>query len=53
MPPSGSASVLDYEVRIDDQQWHLWKKRVPLVPIDPSKVTDASTVINTVDTTRH
>mmetsp|Transcript_20729 Transcript_20729/g.31812 ORF Transcript_20729/g.31812 Transcript_20729/m.31812 type:complete len:256 (+) Transcript_20729:7036-7803(+) len=54
MPTSaGNDSLLDFEVRIDDQQWHLWKARVPKVSIDPSKVTDASTVINTVDTCRH
>jgi len=53
MPPTGDASPLDYEVRVDDQSWHLWKKRVPNVQIDPSKVIDASTVINTVDTCRH
>lgn len=47
------ASLLDYEIRVDDQQWHLWKQRVPTISIDPSKVTDANTVINTIDTTRH
>jgi len=47
------AGLIDYEVRIDDQSWHLWRKRVPKVTIEPSKVTDASTVINTVDTCRH
>jgi dynein heavy chain 1 len=51
--PSDEAALLEYEVRVDDQSWHLWKKRVPNVQIDPSKVTDASMVISTVDTTRH
>lgn len=54
MPPQqAGASLLDYECRIDDQSWHLWKQRVPTIQIDPSKVTDANTVINTIDTTRH
>ena len=54
MPPqSGDSALLDYEVRVSDQAWHLWKKRVPTVQIEPSKVIDASTVINTVDTCRH
>jgi dynein heavy chain 1 len=26
---SGDSALLDYEVRVDDQQWHMWKKRVP------------------------
>lgn len=51
--PSDDAALLDYEVRVDDQSWHLWKKSVPNVQIDPAKVTDASVVISTVDTTRH
>lgn len=51
--PSAAAPLLDHEVRVDDQAWHLWKKRVPTVQIEPSKVVDATTVINTVDTCRH
>lgn len=53
--PSQAANVplLDHEVRVEDQAWHLWKKRVPTVQIEPSKVIEASTVISTVDTCRH
>lgn len=50
---SGDQVLLDFEVSVDDQQWHLWKKRVPNIQIEPSKVSEASTVINTVDTARH
>ena len=51
--PTSNSPLLDHEVRVDDQAWHPWKKRVPMVQIEPSKVIDASTVINTVDTCRH
>jgi dynein heavy chain 1, cytosolic len=50
---SSNTPLLDYEIRVEDQAWHLWKKRVPKVKIDPNKVTDANTVISTVDTCRH
>lgn len=54
MPNSLSATpLIDYECRIDDQKWHLWKEQVPQIDIDPKKVTDADVVITTVDTTRH
>jgi len=53
-PPSSlGAPLLDCELRLDDQNWHLWKKRVPSVEIDPMKVTDADLIITTVDTLRH
>lgn len=35
---SGDQVLLDFEVSVDDQQWHLWKKRVPNIQIEPSKV---------------
>lgn len=53
MPNTSSSPLLDYEIRIEDQEWHLWKKRVPNIEIEPSKVTEADVVITTVDTTRH
>ena len=46
-------SIIDYEVRVEDQTWYTWRQKVPRVTIEPSKVIDASTVINTVDTARH
>jgi dynein heavy chain 1 len=45
--------MIDYEIRLDDQKWHLWKESVPVIDIDPKKVTDADVVITTVDTNRH
>ena len=52
-PPITQYPLIDYEIRIEDQEWHLWKKKVPLIEIEPSKVTEADVVITTVDTTRH
>jgi dynein heavy chain 1 len=50
---SQSTPLIDYEIRIEDQEWHLWKKKVPMIEIEPSKVVEADVVITTVDTTRH
>jgi len=53
-PPVGpTAALIDYEVNIEDQKWHLWKDSVPQIDIDPKKCTDADVVITTVDTNRH
>lgn len=53
-PPRGpSVALIDYEIRLEDQKWHLWKESVPVIDIDPKKVTDADVVITTVDTNRH
>lgn len=45
--------LIDFEVKIDDGEWSLWKKRVPTIEIDPQRVTDADLIITTVDTLRH
>ena len=45
--------LIDFEVRIEDGEWGMWKKKVPTVEIDPQKVTDADVIIPTVDTLRH
>lgn len=45
--------LIDFQVRIEDGEWALWKKKVPTVEIDPQKVTDADVIIPTVDTLRH
>lgn len=47
------AALIDYEIRMADQKWYLWKESVPLVDIEPRQVTDADVVITTVDTNRH
>lgn len=51
--PSSEIQLADFEVRLDDAEWSLWKKKVPTVEIDPQKVTDADLIISTVDTLRH
>lgn len=53
LPSLENYSLIDYEVRVADGEWSLWKKKVPLVDIDPQKVTDADLIITTVDTLRH
>ena len=53
LPPTNQYPLIDFEIRIDDQEWHLWKKKVPNIEIEPSKVVEADIVITTVDTTRH
>jgi dynein heavy chain 1, cytosolic len=53
MPNINQAPLIDYEIRIEDQEWHLWKKKVPMIEIEPNKVVEADVVITTVDTTRH
>jgi dynein heavy chain 1 len=53
LPSITQYPLIDYEIRIEDQEWHLWKKKVPSIEIEPSKVVEADVVITTVDTTRH
>lgn len=53
MPSTTQYPMIDFEVRLEDQEWHLWKKKVPQIEIEPSKVIEADVVITTVDTTRH
>ena len=53
MPVKGGSPLLDYEVRIEDQSWHLWKKKVPNIDIETHRVADADVVVTTIDTLRH
>ena len=53
MPSTVQYPLLDYKVRLEDQEWHLWKKKVATVEIKPRKVVEADVVITTVDTTSH
>ena len=46
-------SLIDYEVKIGENCWSPWKKKVPNLDIDSNKVSDADIVITTVDTVRH
>lgn len=46
-------TLIDYEVKIEDGEWALWKNKVPYLDLDPERVTDADLIITTVDTLRH
>lgn len=50
--PSGlteEQTLLDYEVRIEDGEWHHWRERVVSIEIDPHQVQDVNLVIETVN----
>lgn len=49
--PSGlddETTLLDYELRVEDGEWHHWRERVVSVEIEPHQVQDANVVIETV-----
>lgn len=46
-------TLIDYEVRLEDGEWSLWKNKVVTVDISQEKVTSAEMIISTVDTLRH
>ena len=50
---SGGAAMIDYEIRLDDQKWHLWTEQVPTLDLDASAASNADQVITTIDTVRH
>lgn len=52
-PTGKSHTLLDYEVRIEDAEWHLWSEQVPDVEIEARQILDTDVVIATVDTVRH
>lgn len=52
-PQSNEISLLDYEVKLEENTWSLWKRKISQADIDSSKVSDADLVIVTVDTLRH
>lgn len=49
----GDTTLLDFEPRVEDGEWHHWNERVPTLDIDPDRVGDGSLIIATVDTVRH
>jgi dynein cytoplasmic 1 heavy chain len=53
MPSAHNESLLDYEVRIDVQNWELWESRIDMLDIEPHKIVSPELVIDTVDTARH
>ena len=53
-PPTDSLTTLiDYEVRLEEAEFGLWRERVPQVDIPHERVTAADLIIPTVDTLRH
>eukprot|EP00923_Selenidium_pygospionis_P010873 GHVN01019032.1.p1 GENE.GHVN01019032.1~~GHVN01019032.1.p1 ORF type:complete len:2863 (-),score=448.94 GHVN01019032.1:301-8082(-) len=48
-----NTSLLDFEVRIDDGEWHHWKEAVPSIDIEHHQLENANLVVETVDTIRH
>ncbi|SBS80798.1 dynein heavy chain, putative [Plasmodium ovale] len=48
-----SRTLLDYEPSIEDGEWHCWKERVEMIDVDRTEVSDATLVIETMDTIRH
>jgi dynein heavy chain 1 len=55
LPPGaeGGAMLVDYEVYVEDGEWHLWKDKVPQIEIESHQVLQTDMVIPTVDTVRH
>lgn len=53
LPEPIKGALLDWEVRVDSQQWEMWEDRVDSVELDAHKVVRADVVIDTVDTARH
>jgi dynein heavy chain 1 len=53
MPSLTAADLIDYDIRMEDQKWYLFKERVPDLDIEPRQVLDADFVITTTDTERH
>ena len=51
--PSGSFSVIDYDVNVANGEWFAWRSKVPTVEIETQNVAAADVVVPTVDTLRH
>lgn len=54
--PAGSdngAMLVDYEVYVEDGEWHKWSDKVPQIEIESHQVLQTDVVIPTVDTVRH
>ena len=51
--PPNTGTLLDWEVRVESQEWEPWEDRVEAVELDAPKVIRADVVIDTIDTARH
>lgn len=52
-PEVDGMALIDYEVKIGENVWSPWKRKVSTAEVDSNKVSDADVVIITVDTLRH
>ncbi|ETB60571.1 dynein heavy chain-like protein [Plasmodium yoelii 17X] len=50
---NANRTVLDYEPSVDDGEWHNWKERVEITDVDRTEISDATLIIETMDTIRH
>ena len=46
-------TLIDYTIEMRTGEWVTWKSRVPTTEVDENQVTNADTIITTVDTLRH
>lgn len=51
--PGGAEPLIDWEVKVEDASWSLYKSRVPQIEIETHKVPASDVLITTVDTIRH
>eukprot|EP00808_Paulinella_micropora_P012801 g22584.t1 len=51
--PAKGMPLMDYEVRVDSQEWESWEERVEDIDLEPQGIVKADAVIGTVDTVRH
>ena len=50
---SHGGSLIDFDVDVASAQWVSWQSRVPVVEVETHAITNADTVIPTIDTVRH
>ena len=48
-----TTTLIDYSIELRTGEWVLWKNKVPQTDVDETQVTNADTIITTVDTLRH
>eukprot|EP00457_Paulinella_chromatophora_P000017 gb/GEZN01000017.1/.p1 GENE.gb/GEZN01000017.1/~~gb/GEZN01000017.1/.p1 ORF type:complete len:4783 (-),score=794.37 gb/GEZN01000017.1/:118-14466(-) len=51
--PASGVPLIDYEVRVESQEWESWDERVEDVDMEPQAIVKPDVVIGTVDTIRH
>ncbi|THH01513.1 hypothetical protein EW026_g1200 [Hermanssonia centrifuga] len=54
LPPlTQGASLLDYDVQVNNGEWSSWQTKVPVIEIEAHSVTASDVVVPTIDTVRH